>query len=155
MSEPREIICVCYANICRSPMAEAILQQALDLRFGAGTFTVTSAGIQARPGLPADPGSVAALGKRGLDASRHQSSLLTKERAERAWRIYAMEEYQAQWIRSLIGSAGTIHVWGEEIPDPIGGSRRRFEGAAALIERSLPSILDDIAAALAAEGSRA
>ncbi|HJT36784.1 MAG TPA: hypothetical protein VJ818_00025, partial [Actinomycetota bacterium] len=39
-SDMREIVVVCYGNICRSPMGEVLLQRALDERLGEGAILV-------------------------------------------------------------------------------------------------------------------
>ncbi len=68
------ILAVCSGNICRSPMAAALL------RVGAGAVgldvRVASAG-RFRPDIPADPHAVAAMADRGLDITGHRSHTLT------------------------------------------------------------------------------
>lgn len=151
MSTPREILCVCYGNICRSPMAEALLQVALDQRFGPGRFTVSSAGIGAQDGAPADKRTLKALEQRGIDGGHLRATKLTPEIIDRVWRVYCMEEYQAGWIRTNTQNLEKVMLMGEEIPDPLGRSQRKFEAVAKQIERLIPAILDDIERALAAE----
>jgi protein-tyrosine phosphatase len=63
------ILVVCTANVCRSPMGEALLRHhcaALGV-----DVAVASAGTGAY-GLPVDPTAVLALGELGLDISPHQ-----------------------------------------------------------------------------------
>ena len=61
----REIVVVCYGNICRSPMGEVLLQRALDERLGEGAILVTSAGIGADDGRPPSTGTIRAMAERG------------------------------------------------------------------------------------------
>lgn len=49
-----EILVVCTANICRSPLAERLLQAGFD-DVAPGQFAVSSAGTQGRDGWDADP----------------------------------------------------------------------------------------------------
>ena len=49
----KTILVLCIGNICRSPMAEALLLRALP------GMTVRSAGLDAMIGEPADPTSIA------------------------------------------------------------------------------------------------
>ncbi|WP_104117829.1 low molecular weight phosphatase family protein [Arthrobacter sp. B1805] len=51
---PFRILAVCTGNICRSPMAERLLQSALT-RIAPGEFEVSSAGTGALVGNPIDP----------------------------------------------------------------------------------------------------
>lgn len=66
------ILLVCTANICRSPMAEALLRSRLAQRQVA--VTVSSAGFLAA-GNPADRNVLWAMSRVGLDLSGHSSAL--------------------------------------------------------------------------------
>jgi len=70
------LVAVCTANQCRSPMVEVLLRHALEAR-GVGA-QVSSAG-SLRGGVPASPGSVKAMARRGLDLDAHESHQLTAE----------------------------------------------------------------------------
>jgi protein-tyrosine phosphatase len=70
------IVVVCTGNVCRSPMAEALLRHDLDVRgivadvSSVGTLDLSSG---------ADPLAVRALAERGLDISMHQSRMMREE----------------------------------------------------------------------------
>ncbi len=67
---------LCTGNICRSPMAEVLLQARCD---AAGIdATVSSAGLL-YDGAPASGGAVEAMAGRGLDLSGHRSRILRRE----------------------------------------------------------------------------
>ncbi len=55
-SPPIRILTVCTGNICRSPVAERLLQAGLD-RMKPGAFEVESAGTRAMVGEPVQPSS--------------------------------------------------------------------------------------------------
>jgi protein-tyrosine phosphatase len=74
---PTRILMVCTANVCRSPMAAAILQHHLDA-VGIDAV-VTSAGTRGPNGLPVDPEAVAAVSRWGIDLHAHQPRLFTKD----------------------------------------------------------------------------
>jgi protein-tyrosine phosphatase len=58
-----KILVVCMGNICRSPMAEAVVRSMLDSNGLAARTTVDSAGTHDfNVGLPPDPRSLSDLG---------------------------------------------------------------------------------------------
>lgn len=71
---PFRILTVCTGNICRSPMAERLLQSGFNQR-APGSFIVESAGTRALVGSPIDQqiaNSIRALGGRTEDFSARQ-----------------------------------------------------------------------------------
>lgn len=71
-----EILTVCTGNICRSPLAQYILQRDLDQR--GVPADVTSAGLL-REGIPAADEVVELLDARGLDARSHRSRTISPD----------------------------------------------------------------------------
>jgi protein-tyrosine phosphatase len=67
------ILFVCTANRFRSPLAAALLRQALEEMGFAEHCRVMSCGTWATPGQPALPAVVAAAGRFGIDLSTHAS----------------------------------------------------------------------------------
>jgi protein-tyrosine phosphatase len=82
-----DILLLCTGNICRSPMAEALLRHKLE-RAGVPA-TVTSAGTW-RAGELAAAGSVNAMAARRLDLAPHRSTLLDLAAVRRADLVIAM-----------------------------------------------------------------
>ena len=66
---PFRALHVCTGNVCRSPMAEALMRSGLRSRLGEGArrFVVESAGTWGHSGSPMDPNALSALGALGLD----------------------------------------------------------------------------------------
>jgi protein-tyrosine-phosphatase len=80
---------VCTANICRSPMAEALWRvAAARLR---RTLPVVSAGLDAQPGRPADLACVELLAERGIDLAEHRATRFTPADATRHELVLVME----------------------------------------------------------------
>jgi protein-tyrosine phosphatase len=149
----REIIVVCYGNICRSPIGEILLQRALDDAVGPGRFLVTSAGIGADDGRPPSQGTIRAMAERGIDARSLRSTFLRPADAHRAWRIYCMESYQVDHVRGMLrdGHERVQLMAGEEVDDPLGSTQDAYEEVARQLERLLPVVVADITAAIAQE----
>lgn len=145
----REIVCICFGNICRSPMMEALLQAALDEAAGPGEFLVTGAGIGADDGRPPSQGTVRSLSARGIDARKHRSRHLTPPIARGAWRIYAAERRQIEHAQALLPAEQRhkVRLMGsEEIPDPIGSGQAIYDRVAEQVERLIPVTVAEILA---------
>lgn len=141
---------VCLANVCRSPMAEALLRRALDDRLGPGhDVAVGSAGIGAHDGQPPSQGAIRAMELRGIDIRHQRSSDLTAGMAARADLIYCMEDYQVGHVRDLLaGGLDRARTMGEDVPDPMGHGQLAYDAIAARIESLIPRVVDEIAAFL-------
>jgi protein-tyrosine phosphatase len=78
------ILVVCTGNICRSPIAEGLLRNALQRRFGDAAPEVSSAGTSGLEGSNAMPESVQAVYELGVDISGHRGRRLTAGMADRS-----------------------------------------------------------------------
>ncbi len=76
------ILVVCTGNICRSPIAEGLLRDALQHRFGDAAPVVSSAGTSGLEGSDAMPESVQAAQELGVDIAGHRGRRLTAGMAE-------------------------------------------------------------------------
>ncbi len=85
------VLVICTANICRSPMAAALLRHALDAQpEPLRSLEVISAGVVAREGEPVTDHSVTTLKKVGIDISHHVSRPLTQELLDNALVVLCM-----------------------------------------------------------------
>ena len=134
------ILTVCIGNICRSPMAEALLADRLRRRGIAAV--VESAGLAALVGLPADPVARELMAERAIDIAGHRARQLTPELIRSFELILVMEAEQRRAVEAMLPAArGRVrcigHWGGFDVPDPYRRGRPAFEQALALIERGL------------------
>lgn len=134
----RSILVVCVGNICRSPMAEALLTQ----RLGDRGIHVASAGIGAMVGYPADPLAAELLAARGLDLSAHRARQLEAEHIGKFDLILVMENWHKREIEVAFpqarGRVFRICHWREtDIPDPYRKPKDVFAEALASIEAGI------------------
>jgi protein-tyrosine phosphatase len=120
----RTALTLCTGNICRSPMAAALLARAVP------RLQVQSAGIAALVGSPADPMAIAIASANGIDLSGHRAMQVDGAQCGRADLILAMEtaqlaelERRFPFIRGKAFRMCTEH----DIADPHGRPRQAFE----------------------------
>ncbi len=147
-----EIIVVCTANICRSPVVEAVLRDRLAAK-GLPDWRVQSAGTWAQNGQAASRYSREILAERGLDISGHTSQVITKELLQGADLVLCLETGHAEALRAEFPHhAGKIFLLTEmvghrySISDPYGGPRfayeRMIDDVTQLVEDGLPRIIE-------------
>lgn len=121
---PHRLLFVCTANICRSPMAEALAGLAAERR--GWRVEARSCGVEAREGLPAAPNSVKVVREVGGDLTAHRSQPMSEELVAWADRILCMELRHTQAARAMFPLAeGKLQLLGTfggtvEIDDPYG-----------------------------------
>lgn len=111
------ILVVCIGNICRSPMAEALLQQRFPNK------NIDSAGIGALVGHAADPASIAIMQDQGIDITSHTAKQIDEKLAQKADLIFTMSDSQTKWIEDNFpfcrGKTFKLGHWnGKDIADP-------------------------------------
>jgi len=148
----KRILLVCTGNICRSPLAAAILFRALADRELTGV-EVSSAGTGAWDGAPASEGAYLVALERGLDLSGHRARLLTRELVENADLILTMARHHRARVDEL-GGDGRVFVLGEfagrtggeaEVSDPFGGDLDVYRETCAELEALITAVVERLA----------
>ncbi|MGE4534768.1 low molecular weight protein-tyrosine-phosphatase [Halomonas sp.] len=133
------ILVVCTGNICRSPVAEAMLRQALPQK------RLSSAGLGALVGHGVEPTARELAEADGFDVADHQARQLTRELIGDADLILVMSAGQRRAIGELapeaLGKTMLLGKWldggkGVDIPDPYRKSREAFEHVHELLKNA-------------------
>lgn len=145
---PHRLLFVCTANICRSPMAEALAGLCAEER---GWWVQSlSCGTEALDGLPAAPNAVKVVKEVGGNLSEHLSQPVSTELVVWADRILCMELRHAAWVREhfpegdekiqLLGTFGGLM----NVPDPYGSWIFAFRRSRDQIRRCIEGLYDTL-----------
>ena len=144
----KHILVVCVGNICRSPMAEALLKSTLkDL----GDYTVESAGLGALVGHPADDNALELMNEMGEDVSDHRARQIHPDMVKKADLILVMEAAHKRSIDTADptarGKVTRLGEWQErDIGDPYRQPKAVFADALAEIQEGVASWVQKIKA---------
>ena len=164
MADQGDIVVVCTANVCRSPMAAGLLRHALaaedePLR----SLSVISAGVSARDGARVTEHSVTALKRVGIDISGHVSQPLTHEMLDRARLILCMTDSHRDVIQLhcedpdkpiFLFREFTEGPGDKEIPDPYGGPIALYEASRDEMVAAIPSLIAYLKTAFGDSGKK-
>ena len=146
-----EIAIVCQGNICRSPVASALLQRELE---GEPRIRVSSFGNLPRLGVPSPPNAVAAAKSWDIDLTMHRSQHLSRDAVQSANLIIIFDETNREWIENRYPSvAAPIVTLGSFlsspetdpiIADPDGRDVTDFERTYGAISDAIGSVAQNI-----------
>jgi len=129
----RNILVVCIGNICRSPMAEGLLAEAVP------DAQISSAGLEAMVGQRPDPIACELMSQRGISIEDHRARQINLDACQRADLILVMDRHQRRAVEERYRfTSGKVFRLGEfsdqDVPDPYRAGRPAFERALSLIE---------------------
>ena len=133
----KNVLFVCTANVCRSPMAKAIFDAlAADRGLNFGT---ESAGVSASEGRTMDENARAALEELGIPAENHRSKQVSETLLEEADLVLVMSPRHLRELRHRFGELSrNAHVLteyatgpsGSSVPDPHGHTMPAYRASA-------------------------
>lgn len=144
----RQILMVCLGNICRSPLAEGILQSKVD----ATKIRVDSAGTAAyHVGELPDKRSIEVARKHGIDLTYQRARKFTRKDFDIFDTIYAMDLSNYNTIIDLARNEDEckkVHLIlnetypneNREVPDPYYGGPEGFEQVFQLLDEACTTI---------------
>ena len=126
-----KVLMVCTGNICRSPMAEALLKQKLAQR-GCADIEVASAGTWADPGRHATPEALQVLAERGIPFEDHRARPVELQELAEADLVVAMTSVHVRELKAMADEVGTKLLLMKEIVEVEVGDQQLDEPAARL-----------------------
>lgn len=154
------ILTVCTGNICRSPMAELLLRDALEREGLDGAVEVASAGTTRwEEGNPIDPRAAALLDVRGIDSSAHVARAASREELAASDLVLALDHDHVAPLERMMGESlgGRLrmlrdfdpsHPEDTGIRDPWYGDERDFITTGEQIDATVGGILEHVRAEL-------
>lgn len=141
-----KILMVCLGNICRSPLAEGILQSKLP-----ENFIVESAGtIDMHEGKNPDHRSIKTAQNFNVDISKQQSRHFTEKDFEEFDHIYCMDQNNFKDVLSLAKSdndrkkVSLILENNQEVPDPYWSEMPAFDEVYQLLDKACERIAAEL-----------
>lgn len=152
------VLILCHGNICRSPLAEVLLEAAVaaDPEL-AGRVSVSSAGTSdEHEGEGMHANSAALLAQRGM-RTQHRARRLTTAIAERQDLILVADRFNLRDGRAIAATTEkkpTVrllrdfdpHAIGEDLDDPWGFPITAYERTVLKIEAAIPGLLAELKA---------
>jgi protein-tyrosine-phosphatase len=147
------ILIVCTGNLCRSPMAMAMLQAKLARDEARRDWQVESAGVWASAGRSASTHAIEEMAARQIDLSPHCTQPVTRRLVAQSDLILVMTRNHAEALEHAFPNhTHKIHLLSEmigkkyDIQDPYGSARVEYECTAKELEELIENGYEQIVA---------
>lgn len=157
------VLFVCLGNICRSPTAEGVFRQQLEVAGLSGRIAVDSCGIAAwHVGKAPDPRTREAALRRGIDLGSLRARQLAADDFLRFDYLLAMDQANLAALHEQRPADCRAHVGlfldfaghaGREVPDPYYGGEQGFDEVLDLVDVASRGLVEDIRRRLEAQPS--
>lgn len=135
------VMFVCTANMCRSPMAQALFRSLVEQRGETNEWRIESAGVRASAGQPATENTQVVAAERGMDLSGHRSQLANRATLEPFSLVLVMEEAHRRQLREAAPElADRVYLLSEmvgqrsDVWDPAGSEIENYRAMADQID---------------------
>ncbi len=150
-----KILFVCFGNICRSPTAAGVFKKIVKEEGLDDHIEVDSAGTSGyHIGDSADPRSIDAATKRGIDITDHRGRRVEEADFDKYHYIIAMDNENYSNLATLCtaGNWGKLKMFldysnefeGREVPDPYYGGETGFEVVLDMVESASKGLIKEI-----------
>ena len=149
-----KVLFVCMGNICRSPVAQGVFEDAVRREGLEGEVEVDSAGTgNWHAGQPPDARALESAQLRGLDISHLRARQVTPEDCRTFDYVLTMDEDNYRAVSALCDGGGAVvrpfldFATGSperEVPDPYYGGPDGFERVIDLVEEASEGLIEDI-----------
>lgn len=166
MSEPGQtigVLFVCYANVCRSPLAEGLLRELANQRGLGERLHIDSAGTSAMEGAPPHPLSCEIAEQHGFGLVG-ESRQLVRDDLMRFDHVIVMDRRNFETIERLAAPSAFGSLDGYrakfrllraiakpkakgrdlDVPDPIGRNADRYAEVYGLLREGCEALLDEL-----------
>ena len=151
----QKILIVCFANICRSPTAEAVFHRYTDQLSISHKLLCDSAGCSdVRSGEAADKTAAKIAKKHGYNLDLHKARSIKSEDGKYFDYIVAVDTYSLLELREILpkDDHGKLSLLldhtngpkGRDVPDPYKKSKAVYEQSLRLIEEGVEGLINHL-----------